>query len=214
MKILNIVWDLDGTILDTYPAIVKAMLMALTDLRVDVDPIRLDRMTRQSIAETMTILSVEKKIDVDEFLTRFQAYNRNAAIADQPVFPGIIPVLQWVLDQGGRNVIGTHRGRATTERLLRGHQIEHFFADWFTDDDGFARKPAPDMFVALLEKHNLRSIETLAVGDRDLDILAGKAAGMRTCAYGQGDFTSSPDYKIDNYGALLNILEELDNDCC
>ena len=64
------------------------------------------------------------------------------------------------------------------------------------------------MFEKVIENFELNREETLAVGDRDLDILAGKAAGLTTCLYNGKDYESEPDLVIDDYSQLLDFLKD------
>lgn len=83
------------------------------------------------------------------------------------------------------------------------------FAGWITGDMGYARKPDPESFLAAIEKFGLKSEESLALGDRDLDLQAAQAAGVRyTCAYGAGPFSVTADFVTTNYFELLARLEQ------
>jgi phosphoglycolate phosphatase-like HAD superfamily hydrolase len=107
---------------------------------------------------------------------------------------------------GGRNVIVTHRGRVGTAGLLDAHGMTPLFAGWITRDNGHPRKPDPAAYEAALRDYNLSCDETLAVGDREIDILAGKAAGLPTCLFaGEGKPTAA-ELTVDNFSELLNRI--------
>jgi phosphoglycolate phosphatase-like HAD superfamily hydrolase len=75
-----------------------------------------------------------------------------------------------------------------------------------THDDGYPRKPDPAAFVAALERHALPREGTMTVGDRDIDILAGQAAGVVTCLFGAPRDDVAPDLIIADFGELLLVL--------
>jgi phosphoglycolate phosphatase-like HAD superfamily hydrolase len=76
-------------------------------------------------------------------------------------------------------------------------------------DMGFERKPNPQAFKYLIEKHQISKAQALSVGDRHLDMKAGHNAGMSGClildAF-NSDFVSEADYVISNRMSVLDIL--------
>ena len=90
-------------------------------------------------------------------------------------------LLRQVINHGGLNLISTDRPPDSLIPLLKYHRMSSLFADKLTVYDGYPRKPDPAMFNALITRHSLNRAETLAIGDRDLDLAAGKAAGIQYC---------------------------------
>jgi phosphoglycolate phosphatase-like HAD superfamily hydrolase len=78
--------------------------------------------------------------------------------------------------------------------------------DIAASDDGYARKPDPEAFEAVIAKQGLVRAETLAVGDRDIDILAGRAAGLRTCLFGTDQKSCGADLAVINFDELHRWL--------
>ena len=91
---------------------------------------------------------------------------------------------------------------------MRRDGIETLFADAVTADDGFPQKPAPDALRFLMRKHGLDGRACVMVGDRDIDLDAGKNAGMATCLFDPEGFY--PDYPADerfrSYAAMREAL--------
>ena len=81
------------------------------------------------------------------------------------------------------------------------------FSEIISHDDGYPRKPDPSAFLTLIDRHHLSRDETLAVGDRDLDILAAHAAGVSAAQYGAGPITITPDVLLPDYGELRRMIE-------
>ena len=50
--------------------------------------------------------------------------------------------------------------------------------------------------------------ETIMIGDRELEIQAGRLAGIRTCFFGQAILTIQPDLQVNNYDQFLKILQD------
>jgi phosphoglycolate phosphatase-like HAD superfamily hydrolase len=118
----------------------------------------------------------------------------------------VIAVCEHICTIGGKNVIVTHRGRTGTNELLTAHNMTHYFAGCLARDDGYPRKPDPAAFESSLKLHNLPRQETMTVGDRDIDILAGRAAGIFTCLFGPDADGVNPDLRIDSFEELYRFL--------
>ena len=74
---------------------------------------------------------------------------------------------------------------------------------------GDALKPGPTMALAALAKHGLDATETLLIGRySELDIQAGRVAGVRTCLFGRAHLSRRADLRIDDYAQLLTRLRE------
>ena len=202
----NILWQVDGTLFDTYPAVTYAFSKTLNEMGHSIAINVLDGLVRQSFEGCMAFLSQRFKLDPD--LLAFKVIESYQAIspANQTPFPGAREVCETIHARGGLNVIVTHRMIQSTQRLLTAHAFSTLIDDIFSAEQGYLRKPDPSMLLAVLEKHNLNPGETLLIGDRDIDIQAGQAAGVRTCLFGQTERTSSSDLQINAYDQLLEML--------
>ena len=125
---------------------------------------------------------------------------------ESPPFPGVIELCRHICAGGGKNVIVTHRWRRSTMELLAVHGMAGYFAGCITRDDGYPRKPDPAAFVAALAAYELQPEETLTVGDRDIDILAGQAAGLWGCFCGAEPDGARPDLVIGSFAELHRCL--------
>ncbi len=68
------------------------------------------------------------------------------------------------------------------------------------------RKPDPAAFNAIIERHGLDRDATMAIGDREIDVLAGKAAGVVTCLFGRADAGVEADLAIADFRELARLL--------
>jgi HAD superfamily hydrolase (TIGR01509 family) len=201
-----LIWDVDGTLFDTYPAMFEAFDAALDELGASVPSDRVSRLCRQSLSHCATTLATELVLDVDDILRRFQAHYAAIPARDQPPFPGVIKVCEYVRATDGQNFIVTHRGRQSLQRLLVAHEMTDYFTDCLTSDDGYPRKPDPASFEEMIQRYHLQREMVLAVGDREIDVLAGRAAGVRTCLFGPQASATVADYSITDYAELYCLL--------
>lgn len=204
--IRNIVWDFDGTLFDTYPAITKAFQAALNQNGFTAPLDWIESLAKQSLGYCAATLADHFHIDPDSFGQAFHTHYASVLPEDQPPFPGVIEILLAVCTKGGKNLIVTHRGKESMLVLLDAYKMTEYFEGFITHNDGYPKKPDPAAFQALLEKYNLRVTETLAVGDRDIDVLAGSAAGLVTCLFGHPQDDCSADIHIRSFDELSEYL--------
>ncbi len=75
----------------------------------------------------------------------------------------------------------------------------------------FIGKPEPLLYQMALERLGTLPYETLAVGDRDLDIQSGYRVGVHTCLFGPTATEVEPDLRVTSYEELLDYLQELND---
>ena len=204
--IRNILWDVDGTLFDTYPAITYALSKALNELGLSIALNVIDGLARQSISDCIKTLSQRFKLDPELLRRRFSESYQKVDPANQLPFPGVREVCEFIHEHGGLNIAVTHRGIQPTQTLLDAHGLAPYFTDIFSIEQGYPRKPNPKMIQAALDDHALNPNETLLVGDRDLDIQAGRAASVRTLLFGGAELNTPADFQIDHYSQLLSRL--------
>lgn len=204
--IRNIIWDVDGTLFDTYPAIARAFKAALNDLGADASLDWIEGLARKSLGYCASTLAGEYQLNAEAIGQAFGAHYDLAEPEEQPPFPGVIAICDYICASGGKNVIVTHRGRRGTVDLLAAHQMSGYFAGCLTRDDGYPKKPDPAAFEAILKAHVLERKQTIAVGDREIDVLAGQAAGLTTCLFGPETEGVVADLKVSSLDELYRYL--------
>ena len=210
--IKNILWDLDGTIFDSYPAITYAISKSLNEMGLSVALNVIDGLARQSIEYCLITLSQRFKLDPDLLRARFADSYETVDPVRQLPFPGVREVCQLIHQCGGLNIIVTHRGIRSTQKLLGVHGLASCFDDIFSVEEGYPRKPNPAMILAALEKHHLNPAETLLVGDREIDTQAGRASGISTCLFSPLELSAPADIHISHFNQLVERLSKIEED--
>jgi phosphoglycolate phosphatase-like HAD superfamily hydrolase len=202
----NIIWDVDGTLFNTYPAIAKAFQVALNDFGKDASLDWIEGLAKVSLGYCVTTLASQSQLDENDFGQAFEKHYDLTPLEEQPPFPGVINVCEYICTLGGMNVIITHRGHEGTSELLSAHKMNHYFTACLARDDGYPKKPNPAVFEAMLKMCNLQREETIAIGDRDIDVLAGRAAGIFTCLFGLKVDGVIADLTINSFDELYRYL--------
>ncbi len=206
MMIKNLIWDLDGTLFDTYPAFTQAFVSALAGYGLVVDPSYVLRLARIGLGHCATKLAARYDLAEGDIMQAFQAEYSRIDFEKQMLMPGVLDICKFILSNSGINVIVTHRGKKSSLALLRTHGVQYLFQDIITSDDGFPRKPDPAGIEAIIQRNNLVEEDSLVVGDREFDVEAGRLAGVRTCILGDGDQNTTTTYHVSNLHELFEIL--------
>lgn len=176
----SVIWDLGGTLVDTYPDVDRALASAVhgddpAPTGAELDEVA--RLTRVSSGHAIEVLAERHGRPEGVLREAYEATKQLWRTSPPPVMDGAREVMEAVRLQGGLNLVATHRDRASASQLL--HTLGLEVDDMVCAPDGFPRKPDPAMVLELLRRHDLAAADVLAVGDRPGDVLAARAAGVR-----------------------------------
>ncbi len=170
------IWDFDGTLYDTYPVILDGFVAALKELHQVAD--------RKEVYRTLKAHSSKELAHVFQLpFDQLTAVYKDIESKDPRVpvpFQGAKEILEWVVASGHTNYILTHRDTPGTKELLEKDELLDNFKEIIGSESPFPGKPAPDAIQYLMEKYQMNPNETVMIGDRNMDILAGNAAGVKT----------------------------------
>jgi phosphoglycolate phosphatase-like HAD superfamily hydrolase len=206
--IKHLIWDLDGTLIDTYPAFVSAFASTLADFGHYPDPDYVLGLTLVNLNFCVETLADAYQITPASIEQGFDRYYSQISYRQQPLMPGAYALCRYIASTEGKNLIVTHRRRSSTTSLLEAHSIQSLITDLIAGDDGLPKKPDPTSFEIIMARNNVVEGETLSIGDRTLDIAAGKAAGIRTCLLGKVENQDQPDFRVDELNELLKIIQQ------
>lgn len=203
-----IIFDLDGTLVDTAQYILQAFNYALeTNGFRSISKKELGEWSGLKMSSIYR--EVTKLENVDEFIKLHQEFQRNNLQLVTP-FAGVQQLLEELQKKEIKMSLATSRYRENTELLIKLLRWEKFFVAVACGDDGFKEKPDPAMFSWCAEKMGALPQECLVVGDATRDVEAGKAMGAKTCraAYGYGGKENGvqADWEINKPLQLLEIL--------
>ncbi|AVK63121.1 phosphohydrolase [Lactobacillus sp. CBA3606] len=201
----DFIWDLDGTLLNTYPAMVAAFQQAVRVLGGQVSADETYQLMRQhSVGMAERTLAERYGWDWQAIRAGYQQVEPTLQVAPN-AFAGAEQVLAKVQAVGGHNYLMTHRGTSALTYLQRAH-LTTYFTDFVTAAQPFPRKPDPAALNYLLTKHQVDRSQAVMVGDRNLDIDAGhnaKIAGYLFDVDHLITVTSHPELQVDQLTALL-----------
>ena len=199
MQYRHFFWDFDGTLFDTYGRITRASVNALNSLGAAASFDQVYPVVKRSLDTCYRVFAQPLKVDQNTFQDYYHRYSESEGAESIRPYPGAKEALQAVLDAGGKNYLYTHRG-GSAARWLAHDGMTALFADQVTRQDGFPSKPAPDALNYLAQKHGLNKAQCIMIGDRDIDLDAGKNAGMACALF-------DPDHAYDDYAAPYRFTD-------
>ncbi len=212
-NIRNIIFDLDGTIVDSKKDIAAAQLKVLQDYGINnYSEEDLYPHIGKSLHETFTTLLPPKLHNgIDEASKKYTDYYVPNSLNTTKLFPEIFEMLKILKQNEFRMAIATTKKGAGAVRVLNHFQISEYFVQ-IQGSDNIPYKPDPTIIELILTEQNWKKEETIMVGDTDKDIYAGKNAGIRTCAVTYGalkieELTKySPDIIINSPLEIISYL--------
>ncbi len=179
MQKIAFIWDLDGTLLDSYEAILSGIEETFAQFAIPYDKEKVrEFILKYSVQDLLVQVAEERKLDV-EVLNQVRAQSLAEKNAQVVLMPGARDVLAWADQVGIQQFIYTHKGdNAFT--ILRDLGLESYFTEILTSQSGFARKPSSEAATYLLGKYQLNLEKTYYIGDRTLDVEFAKNSRIQS----------------------------------
>lgn len=196
----NYIWDFDGTLYDSYPIMLDNFMKTLASYEITATPSEIYQTLKQDSSKKVAEIY---QLNFDEFTKRFKAFE--AEDKRQPVsFAGVKEILTGVTVKNGKNFILTHRDVASTQSLLVNEGLEKYVVEIIGPENNFPRKPDPTALLYLVEKYSLNPKKTVMIGDRPMDILAGKGAKVATAFFDIDDFSvnATADFHVTSMAEM------------
>ena len=205
MRYDSIIWDFDGTLFDTYPAMCRDLRRTMEDLGFSFTEAELLERFTVSRDAVLAYCAERTGMTAEEVDRVYRAWVTEHGQPTAYPFPGVPDFLARFQAAGGRNFGLTHRS-GSVQDYLAGAGLTAYFTEVTSAGTAFARKPDPAGNLYLMETHGLDPRRTLAVGDRELDILAGKRAGADACLFSAEPGETAADYVITDLSELYALV--------
>ena len=208
MRYRVILFDLDGTLIDSGPIILASMRHAsVTVLGREPD----EQLVRAAIGGP-GLASQMRDLDpnrVDELIDVYRAHNEPLH-ATLEAFDGIIELLTELRERGHRLGIVTAKRNATVQLAFARIPLLRELTDVLVGHEDTERhKPDPDPVLEALRLLGESPLDAVYVGDSPFDIRAGKAAGAASIAVGWGGIHPDERLLAENPDALVQHPEEI-----
>ncbi|WP_346743775.1 HAD family hydrolase [uncultured Streptococcus sp.] len=173
------IWDLDGTLLDSYEAILSGIEETFRQFSITYDKEKVRKfILKYSVQDLLVQVAEERKLNV-EILNQVRAQSLAEKNAQVVLMSGAREVLEWADVAGIQQFVYTHKGD-NAFAILRDLGLEIYFTEILTSQSGFARKPSPEAATYLLDKYQLNPEKTYYIGDRTLDVEFAQNSGIQS----------------------------------
>jgi phosphoglycolate phosphatase len=209
IMIKNIIFDLDGTLVDSKRDIAAAQHWVLAQLGVhSYKPEALYPLIGKPLTETFaTLLPAGLHERIPEAVGLYKDRYPPRALETTTLFPGVRETLETLREKGIRLATATTKLSAGTLRVLTHFGIAEHFAQ-IQGSDNIPFKPDPFIITKILEDQQWERSDTMMVGDTDNDIVAGKRANIPTCGVTYGSLTRAQMEQL-NPDIIIQSLPEL-----
>jgi len=204
-----VVFDLDGTVVDTVELIVESFRHATRAvLRAELPDEVILAGVGQPLMKQMRELSAEH---AQELYDTYREYNHRRHDELIRGYEGIADALDALRTADRRLGIVTSKSADTTQMAFRAVGLREHFQVVVTASDTSEHKPSPVPLLLCLSRFGAAAAGSLYVGDSPVDIEAGRAAGMATAAVAWGVFgkeqllAARPDFWLERPGELVAL---------
>lgn len=173
----TILFDFDGTVMDTNDIIIQSWQHTYRSLRgAEEDVDRILKTFGEPLEYSMEHLFPE--VPLEESLEIYRSYQRDNFLTGIHLFPGIRELLDELQAREYRMALVTSRLQHTTWQALEHFDLTKYFSYVVTADDVTRHKPDPQSIDIALEKLGSDPADSAMIGDTLFDILCAKNAGV------------------------------------
>lgn len=212
MTQLALLFDLDGTLIDSIDLLVQSMQYAFAE-RTHCPTVAA---WTAGIGKPLRVQIAEWAIDgddVERLVSRYREFQGSHLERLTTIYPNVLDTLTWAKTRGHALGLVTSKGIGMTERSLSHVGLAGMFEVEVTVESTTRHKPLADPVLFALDRLQIAAARALFVGDSTHDMHAGKAAGIRTAAATWGPFSADelrptePSFWLQEMTDLRPIVE-------
>ncbi|UCD63525.1 MAG: HAD family hydrolase [Candidatus Zixiibacteriota bacterium] len=213
MTIDNLIFDLDGTLIDSSEGVVEAVNYSLRRIgEPEQPPERIKAFIGYPLSQMYPTFT---SAPVKELYRHFQEKASETVVSSTVVLPGVAEMLHFLHDQGYRLGIATTKIKNHVHGIIEKFQWHRLIAAYCGGDEVRRVKPDPEILLLALRRMGVGADNSMAVGDTINDVLAARAVPMTVTGvaslYGgrQKLLEARPDFFIESLPELPSVLNGL-----
>lgn len=205
-KIKIVVFDLDGTLINAYPAVYASV-------NATVKKFGYPTVKHQTIKQTVgwgdrhLVGTFVADKDLDVAMRFYRKHHALALRQDTKLLPGALKILKFLKAKGYKIAVASNRPNKFSLIAIKFLRIQRYFDMVLCADKVKKPKPAPDILNTILKRFSLKKSEAIFVGDMGIDIRTGKSARVKTIAVATGSNTASELQALKPYAVIKNVWD-------
>ncbi len=206
--IRNVIFDLDGTLLDTEHRAIEIKKTVLARHGLEPSEPLMTRLTARKLKDALPELLEDKQL-VREILDDYYQFAYDSIDYGKLKLPGSDELLRQLKSAGYTLALATISDRSKVDQVLQQCRWQDIFSYTTTLDDVRKAKPDPETYLTVLEKLGLQPEQTVVVEDSLIGIQAGHSAGLRVICRREPRLNmdqSGADWYVRELNEILNII--------
>ena len=206
-----IIFDLDGTVVDAYDAIISSFNYMMRRLHLPlIDPL----LIRKAVGwgDKMLLNPFMSKRVIDKALKIYRPHHKISLLKNSHLIPGAKYILKYLKRKGYKLAVASNRPSEFSKILIKHLKIDKFFDFVLCADQIKKGKPDPEIILNLIKHFSVSRSNTVYVGDMIVEVQAAKAARVKSIAVLTGSSSKEeikkkkPDYLFKNITYLQKVL--------
>lgn len=206
-----IIFDLDGTLVNAYPAIIRSLNFTLCRLNY---PPQNNLVIRRAVGwgDANLLRPFVNLKDLKKALVIYRRHHKTALLKGARLFPNVERLLRILKDKGYKLAVASNRPTRFSLILIRHLRLDRYFDYVLCADRLKYIKPHPEILNKIRQRFHLQATQVLYVGDMTIDAQAARAAGVKAIMVTTGssilkEIKKEKPYRIIRKAAdLLKIL--------
>lgn len=201
--IKNILFDLDGTITNSYEGIVNAVKFSLDKINFKYDESKLISFIGPPLKDSYMNLGFSEEESKDR-IEDFRDYYFRKGMKEMHLYEGIVETIQKLHDKGYKIYLATSKVESSAKKILSDNNLLKYFSYAAGATMDQSRVEKEDVIAYLIDETGIKPEESIMVGDRLHDIEGAKLNNIKAIAAGYG-FGNENEYKMQ-FSLQINHL--------
>jgi HAD superfamily hydrolase (TIGR01509 family) len=203
-----IIFDLDGTLIDAYPAIIKSFNYTMQKIKI---PKKSNSVIRRAVGwgDENLLKPFINPGDLKKALAVYRKHHKRSLLKGSRPFPEARQILGVLKKKGYKLAIASNRPTRFSWIIIRHLKLDKYFSYVLCKDRLKYGKPHPAILNRIRQKFSVRPDQAVYIGDMAIDAQAGRRAGIKTIIVTTGSSTVSEIKKERPYRVFPRITELL-----
>lgn len=205
-----VVFDLDGTLVESDKTIFLSMEKTLEDLGLKINISHQDfkKYIGWHFKDIFADLNIDV-VDMEEYLKIYKSYYNNL-LDTSFLYPRVEEILLYLAQKKYKIALVTTKMQEQADIILAHFKLDKYFDYICGRRDGLAHKPSPEPLLLVCNSMNVKPENTIMVGDTEMDIQCGKNANSKTLGVTYG-YRSKEFIENQKPDAIVSSLIEIKN---